>query len=410
MTSPKTFQQAFGRENFAFNHFYVDKRHIAYITDGWYPRRAKGVDPSLPAWGTGEWDWQGFDPATFASDGCPTRSCRSRSTPSAATSRTGTTSRRRAGARPTTTSRSARQQRVQRLQKRVRAGIKGRRKMTLTGLTKAMEDAATVDLRGQVSFPLLRKVIGKRSPTKVRGPLRLLASWAKAGGHRRDLDGDGVYEHCAAVALMDAWWQRLMPGVFEPALGRHARRAHQGHQPVRADAGRPGQLVLRRLARLPGQGPPAAARPAREAPAVAALLRRRQAARLPPHARRHAGRGRRAVRSAYGTDLAGVRVKATRVRGPAGLRPDLLHHRGRGGDAADPVAGPADVPAGRGAALATWRAGDRGERLGLRVDVRRLSRMPGDVEQAGDTAVGQHRDGEPAAADAQLRARAHQRA
>ena len=62
VTSPRTFQQAFGRENFAFNHFYVDKRHIAYITDGWYPRRAKGVDPSLPAWGTGEWDWQGFDP------------------------------------------------------------------------------------------------------------------------------------------------------------------------------------------------------------------------------------------------------------------------------------------------------------------------------------------------------------
>ena len=56
--------------------------------------------------------------------------------------------------------------------------------MTLTGLTKAMEDAATVDLRGQVSFPLLRKVLGKRSPKRVRGPLRLLASWAKAGGHR----------------------------------------------------------------------------------------------------------------------------------------------------------------------------------------------------------------------------------
>jgi acyl-homoserine lactone acylase PvdQ len=53
VTSPKTFQQAFGRENFAFNHFYVDKRHIAYITDGWYPRRAKGVDPSLPESGTG---------------------------------------------------------------------------------------------------------------------------------------------------------------------------------------------------------------------------------------------------------------------------------------------------------------------------------------------------------------------
>jgi len=110
-------------------------------------------------------------------------------------------------------------QRVQRLTKRVRHGIRGRRKLTLTGLTKAMADAATVDLRGQVSFPVLRKVIGKRSPARVRGPLRLLASWANAGGHRRDLDGDGLYEHGGAVALMDAWWDRLVPGVFQPALG-----------------------------------------------------------------------------------------------------------------------------------------------------------------------------------------------
>ena len=42
--------------------------------------------------------------------------------------------------------------------------------MTLTGLTKAMQDAATVDLRGQVSYPLLRKVLGKRSPARSAGP------------------------------------------------------------------------------------------------------------------------------------------------------------------------------------------------------------------------------------------------
>jgi acyl-homoserine lactone acylase PvdQ len=219
VTSPRTFQQAFGRENFAFNHFYVDKRHIAYITDGWYPRRAKGVDPSLPAWGTGEWDWQGFDPATFASERLSYRQLPKQIDPKRGYF-TNWNNKQAPGWRAADDNFAfGSLQRVQRLQKRVRAGIKGKRKMTLTGLTKAMEDAATVDLRGQVSFPLLRKVLGKRSPAKVRGPLRLLASWAKAGGHRRDLDGDGVYEHGAAVALMDAWWQRLMPGVFEPALG-----------------------------------------------------------------------------------------------------------------------------------------------------------------------------------------------
>ena len=91
--------------------------------------------------------------------------------------------------------------------------------MTLVKLTKAMADAATVDLRGQVSYPLLRKVIGKRPPQSVREPLALLDAWARKGGHRRDRDGDNVYEDSGAVALMDAWWQRLMPGIFEPALG-----------------------------------------------------------------------------------------------------------------------------------------------------------------------------------------------
>ena len=219
VTSPRSFQRAFGRENFAFNHFYVDKRHIAYITDGWYPRRAKGVDPSLPAWGTGEWDWQGFDPATFASKRLSYRQLPKQVDPERGYF-TNWNNKQAPGWRAADDNFAfGSLQRVQRLQKRVRAGIRGRRKMTLTRLTKAMADAATVDLRGQVSFPLLRKVLGKRSPAKVRGPLRLLASWAKAGGHRRDLDGDGLYEHGGAVALMDAWWERLMPGVFEPALG-----------------------------------------------------------------------------------------------------------------------------------------------------------------------------------------------
>jgi acyl-homoserine lactone acylase PvdQ len=210
VTSPRSFQRAFGHENFAFNHFYIDARHIAYMTDGWYPERAKGTDPSLPTWGTGEWDWRGrlsykrlpkqIDPKRGYFTNWNNKQAR--------------------GWRAADDNFAFGSiQRVQRLQKRVRAGIRGKRKMTLRGLTRAMRDAATVDLRGQVSYPLLRKVIGRRPPRSVAEPLRLLDAWAKQGGHRRDLDGDGVYEHSAAVALMDRWWDRLMPGIFQPVLG-----------------------------------------------------------------------------------------------------------------------------------------------------------------------------------------------
>ena len=210
VTSPRTFQQAFGRENFAFNHFYVDKDHVAYITDGWYPRRAKGTNPSLPTWGTGEWDWRGrLSYRELPKQIDPKRGYF-----------TNWNNKQAPGWRSADDNWAfGSLQRVQRLQKRVRKRIKGRRKLTLTGLTKAMQDAATVDLRGQVSYPLLRKVLGKRPAASVREPVRLLNAWAKAGGHRRDLDGDGVYEHSAAVALMDRWWDLLMPGIFEPALG-----------------------------------------------------------------------------------------------------------------------------------------------------------------------------------------------
>ncbi|MEA2421127.1 MAG: hypothetical protein QOF55_226, partial [Thermoleophilaceae bacterium] len=110
-------------------------------------------------------------------------------------------------------------QRVLRLQRRVQAGIAGAKKMNLTQLTQAMADAATVDLRGQESYPLLRRVLGSSPDASIAEPLKLLDAWAAKGGHRRDLDGDGVYEDSAAVALMDAWWEPLMRGIFQPALG-----------------------------------------------------------------------------------------------------------------------------------------------------------------------------------------------
>ena len=210
VASPRSFQRAFGHENFAFNHFYIDARHIAYITDGWYPKRAKGTDPSLPTWGTGQWDWRGrLSYKRLPKQIDPPRGYF-----------TNWNNKQAPGWRAADDNFAFGSiQRVQRLQKRVRAGIRGKRKMTLRRLAGAMRDAATVDLRGQVSYTLLRRVVGKRPARSIREPVALLDAWARAGGHRRDRDGDGVYEDSAAVALMDAWWKRLLPGVFKPALG-----------------------------------------------------------------------------------------------------------------------------------------------------------------------------------------------
>jgi acyl-homoserine lactone acylase PvdQ len=66
-----SFQKAAQDINYTFNWFYADSRQTAYYNSGTNPVRAPGVDPSFPVWGTGPYDWQGFDPAHNTADYTP---------------------------------------------------------------------------------------------------------------------------------------------------------------------------------------------------------------------------------------------------------------------------------------------------------------------------------------------------
>jgi len=215
----KQFQRTMDLVNFAFNWFYADDRDVTYFTSGWYPRRAKGTNPSLPISGTGEFDWQGFDPETFLS-----RRLSFREKPKDTNPRRGYlvnwNNKQAPGWRSADDELSySSVHRSERLEDRVRAGIRGRRKLNLTRLTQIMETAATVDLRGQESYPVLRRVIRKSTAPGVAEALQVLDSWNRNGSHRRDLDRDNVLDESAAVELIDAWWPRLVRGIFEPVTG-----------------------------------------------------------------------------------------------------------------------------------------------------------------------------------------------
>jgi hypothetical protein len=54
---------------------------------------------------------------------------------------------------------------------------------------------------------------------QVSAAVEKLQTWVSDGGHRRDLDKDGVYEHNDAIEIMDAWWPQLLTAQFQPALG-----------------------------------------------------------------------------------------------------------------------------------------------------------------------------------------------
>jgi hypothetical protein len=104
------------------------------------------------------------------------------------------------------------------LEDRVKAGIAHGRKMDLPELIQAMEMAGTQDLRAHVDLPPALKVIGKSKDPAVTA----LRAWLKAGGQRKDADGDHVYEHADAIRILDAWWPKWVQAQFQPVLGKPA--------------------------------------------------------------------------------------------------------------------------------------------------------------------------------------------
>jgi acyl-homoserine lactone acylase PvdQ len=244
VSSAQEFQQVMEKINFTFNWFYVDDRDIAYFNSGNNPVRAPGSDPEFPTWGTGEWDWQGFDPvldpdAPGVSGGINT----AQYTPFAEHPQvvnqqylTSWNNKQAPGYR------AAEAQygyssiyRSEPLDDRIEDGIVGGATMSLQELIDAMEDAGTVDLRGDKVLPFMLDVIRQGPggvPADLADEVATLEAWQQSGAHRRDRDGNGSYDHSAAVQLMDAWWdppgdplttpsdpEGALEAAFRPSLG-----------------------------------------------------------------------------------------------------------------------------------------------------------------------------------------------
>ncbi len=217
---PRDFQRAFGRFAFTFNWFYVDGRHIAYQLGGYHPLRHRGVDPDLPTWGNGRWDWRGN--LSF------------RGTPKTIDPRKGyiiSWNNKQARGFRASDSRWAYGpiQRSLLLEDGLKARFKSKGKLEITDLVNVMGDAATQDLRGTSVLPSMLRVIGRSGDASQKQAVGLLRAWMRAGAHRRDLDGDGAYDDASAVALMDEWWEPALEAIFKPVLGDAYALVPQGH-------------------------------------------------------------------------------------------------------------------------------------------------------------------------------------
>jgi acyl-homoserine lactone acylase PvdQ len=241
ITGPSQFKKAIANIGFTFNWAYIDAEHIAYALSGDMPQRP-GTSPDFPVLGTGKYDWKGFKPATQTATWLPFKKHPQAVDPPYLVSWNNKQAPGWAAADDNYAYGAF--FRSMMIADKVRSGTKGKKKMTIAQLVKAMEEPATQDLRGYRLLPTILKAVGKPSSAKLRKALGKLRSWHKHGAHRRDLNRDGVYDENAAVELMDAWWPKLVEAEFEPALGAKAYEhlqamikvgSHTGGSPTEPD-------------------------------------------------------------------------------------------------------------------------------------------------------------------------------
>jgi hypothetical protein len=216
---PSSFMQIMGQFPGTENWFFVGHRNVAFIQSGRYPLHAPGTDVDLPFWGDGRADWQNFNPQEYTFSALPDWR-RPRAVNPGDGFIISWNNKEAIGWRkgPAEWSNGP-VHRAMILQKRLFDQVRRQGgRVNLTGLTRAANLAATTDLRSEDVYPWMRQVIG--SVGGLNGQLvQRLDAWRAGGSNRLDANGDNVYEHSGAVALMDAWWPRFVTAEFQPALG-----------------------------------------------------------------------------------------------------------------------------------------------------------------------------------------------
>lgn len=208
--------------NLSTNWSYANDHEIAYVHGGLYPERPRSVDPDLPVWGTGQWEWKtdtagndvflGRSKVPF--EVAPARdyfvSWNNRPAPGwgSADAQWGHSSIYRA--------------------KLLEDAILGQKPASITPvrLVQLMEQAGLTDLRGRYVAPLALDVLSHAKDDvgpRERKMVYLLRQWIADGALRRDGDKNGEYDHSAAVAIMDAWWEKLIRAVYDPVIGDASR-------------------------------------------------------------------------------------------------------------------------------------------------------------------------------------------
>jgi len=225
-----SFFEAFNGLTGAFNWLYVDADDIAYFNSALLPKRAAGIHPDLPQWGTGEYDWQQTKTGALNPDFSFDNFLPLESHPREVNPASGYIVQWNNGQAPgfwahDTQTGWGPTYRADMLASRLQAfrASDGNPLQTRASMVEAMIDAGTTDLRGEVVLPEVFAVLGDVSDLDAfeQEVVELMKAWvvngpSERGAMRRDRNGPGLdaaalrYEDHDAVAFMDAWWNKLI--------------------------------------------------------------------------------------------------------------------------------------------------------------------------------------------------------
>ena len=197
--------------DYTFNWFYADDQDTGYFVSGLDPVRPSNVDPTLPTWGTGISEWQGFltqDQHVHQTNKDYFISWNNKPAPgfAAADDQYGYGAVYRS------------QLLVDQLEAQFASHPNG---VQRSDVVKAMSFASTQDLDGTSVMPLLLQYLqGHSEPAGVQAMLDQLSSWVSDGSHRLKANpSDTQYQHAAAIAIADELMPNLIESLYDSILG-----------------------------------------------------------------------------------------------------------------------------------------------------------------------------------------------
>ena len=205
--SAKEFFTAMNQEEFSFNWVYADNRDIAFFSAARLPNRANGVDIGLPTIGTGDYDWQGYEPLASHARGI---------NPSSGYIVAWNNRPAKGYSAPDDQWAWGNVQRVQLLAE----ALKRFKKHNVASVVGAMNQAATQDLRAVIVWQAIKAMLAKGPAPNARDSqmAAIVEAWRNRGASRLDGDLDGKIDDPGA-AVMDAAWPKIADAVMTPMLG-----------------------------------------------------------------------------------------------------------------------------------------------------------------------------------------------